>query len=737
MRPLPVLLAVAGLLAPTPSHSAFIGGTAASLGNKELLKDQPPKENLYQTTISQQQQEQQVLLPDSIATRPEPGEPDTAAPASGINNSDDDDNKQKDPNPLPGWLNKYTPGFVAFGDSYSAGIGTSLPPGTEENSCRQGNGAYPYLIYSDFVAARHRHHDPNHTRNENDTTEGGGEPILQWLSCTGSRTNDVLATPGGSPGGNGNNNTSVSDSQIDMFNFTFPSSSGVKFATLSIGGNDVGFFDVINACVFRFYAFYSGTCEETLARTEKLISAALRWRSDSSAGFLSETISELRDRVAKEEDVRDARNKKDKDNDREGEDNKRGDKEDDDEDKKIDQEAQLLVHKIRLVLLEILDKVHWERNPDFRVIMTGYARFFNAETVQCDEVSLGVWSWDDDSSVPTARVTTAIGGNKNDDNINSGKDDERDSSNAATGDLKKRGGRHSKAHYIQPGMRQTRRKETEKAKGNTRNESPSTTSSLLTSPRLTRDTRKRMNHLVEGVNLLLHGIAGDVNTRFTGTTSKKANHIRTKKKVIFVNYDHLFEGHRFCEEGVTEPDFNRTQTWFFLPGGGDNNLPNKTTITSGGTFSQRQQYERRRQLLFLGTEESHLVDPETCLERITSSKGKEPLPPPGGTEQQPGAADWGEQALCYMALVKAKNPHHLVLDPSVLTKTTTRTENNREPARKNSQDDRESLHPLNRGGSMWYVPTYYGKTFHPRSLGHQVIRDRIYEVWGENEREGG
>ncbi|KAK4214535.1 esterase [Rhypophila decipiens] len=549
MRLLPLLLAVVGLLAPTPSHSAFIGVTAASLGNKELLKDQPPKENLYQATRSQQQQEQQqVLLPDSIATLPEPGEPD-----SSINNSDDDDNKPKDPNPLPGWLNKYTPGFVAFGDSYSAGIGTSLPPGTEENSCRQGNGAYPYLIYLDFLAARRHRHD-HLDNNKNDTTQvgEGGEPILQWLSCTGSRTDDVLATPGGCPGGD--NNTSVSDSQIDLFNFTFPSSSGVKFATLSIGGNDVGFFDVINACVFRFYAFYSGTCEETLLRTEKL---------------------------------------------------------------KIDQEAQLLVHKIRLILLEILDKVHWERNPDFRVIMTGYARFFNAETEQCDEVSLGVC------------------------------------------------------------------------------------------PKLTRNTRKRMNHLVEGVNLLLHGIAGDVNARFTGTASKKANHIRTKKKVIFVNYDYLFEGHRFCEEGVTEPDFNRTETWFFLPGGGDN-LPNKTT-TSGGIFSQRQQYERRRQLLFLGTEESHLVDPETCLERITSSKGKESLPPPGGSEQPGATADWGEQALYYMALVKAKNPH-LVVEPP--------------------------LHPLNRG-SMWYVPTYYGKTFHPRYLGHQVIRDRIYEVWGENEREGG
>jgi hypothetical protein len=33
------------------------------------------------------------------------------------------------------------------------------------------------------------------------------------------------------------------------------------------------------------------------------------------------------------------------------------------------------------------------------------------------------------------------------------------------------------------------------------------------------------------------------------------------------------------------------------------------------------------------------------------------------------------------------------------------------------------------GGGMWYVPTYYGKTFHPRTLGHETIRDKIYKTW--------
>jgi hypothetical protein len=32
---------------------------------------------------------------------------------------------------------------------------------------------------------------------------------------------------------------------------------------------------------------------------------------------------------------------------------------------------------------------------------------------------------------------------------------------------------------------------------------------------------------------------------------------------VYVDIDHAFEGHRFCEQGVMEPDLNRMDTWFF------------------------------------------------------------------------------------------------------------------------------------------------------------------------------
>jgi hypothetical protein len=54
--------------------------------------------------------------------------------------------------------------------------------------------------------------------------------------------------------------------------------------------------------------------------------------------------------------------------------------------------------------------------------------------------------------------------------------------------------------------------------------------------------------------------------------------------------DAAFNGHRFCEQDVNEPDSTRIDTWFFLSGWGDNSLPGMApaymgddAITSGNT----------------------------------------------------------------------------------------------------------------------------------------------------------
>ncbi|KAI0460323.1 SGNH hydrolase [Xylaria acuta] len=354
-------------------------------------------------------------------------------------------------------------GFVAFGDSYSAGIGTGVDG--EENDCRQGIHAHAQLIAADR-----------------------GPTAFQFLSCTGATTVDVAANVAGGE-----------ESQIDRFNASLPA----DFALLSIGGNDLGFFEVMNACVFRFYNFYSGTCETALAH---------------SRASLESDEFEIR---------------------------------------------------LRIVIMEILDKVRWEKKPRFAVTVTGYARFFNELTDGCDDMSFGVW-WD--------------------------------------------------------------------------------------GPRLTKKLRSEMNALVLTVNAKLRKTIDAINADFTND------------KVIFVDYDNAFDGHRFCEPNATEPDYERVDTWFFLVGGPDN--------ARNGT--QPRQLSNVKTL----SPTSPLVDPFSCLEPA----------------QRTG--DWGMLALCYMAMAK----HH---DPSL------------RPAR-------GDILPLT---SMWYVPTYYGKTFHPRSLGHETIRNQIYKKW--------
>lgn len=349
--------------------------------------------------------------------------------------------------------------------------------------------------------------------NEFSVSQGGpNSTSFQFLSCTGATTNEIRV--GGT------------ESQLDALNGSLP----VDFALLSVGGNDLGFFEVMNACIFRFYNLYSGTCETALQDAQR--------RLDDTE--FEETLY--------------------------------------------------------IVILQLLNKVKWEKKPVsqpdplrnrhlahsspkypgrpnapqwFFITVTGYARFFNDQTDECDEMSLGVW-W--------------------------------------------RG------------------------------------------PKLKKELRVRMNAMVQAVNKKLDVTIAKINSQFV------------EPKVLFVEYDKDFDGHRFCEPGVEEPDYKRDDTYFFLVGGQDNarNETRAKQSVSSATVSPM----------------SELVNPQTCLEPARRS------------------GDWGLLALCYMAIAKAQNT---ALRPA-----------------------RSDLVAKN---SMWYVPTYYGKTFHPRTLGHEAIRSRVYEAW--------
>lgn len=362
-------------------------------------------------------------------------------------------------------------GFVAFGDSYSAGIGTGVDG--VEDQCRLGSHAYPVLINTDFAKSQ----GPNTTS-------------FQFLSCTGSTTDNVVS--GGER------------SQIDSFN----ASINVDFAVLSIGGNDLGFFRVMNACIFRFYSFYSGTCESALEDAARLI---------DGDGF---------------------------------------------------------GQRLEMVIMQILDKVQWEKRPWFIITVTGYARFFNADTDMCDNCTLGVW-WE--------------------------------------------------------------------------------------GPKLNRQLRQRMNDMVVAVNDRLRRSIEAVNSKFT------------TPKVVFVDYDAKFDGHRFCEPNVTEPAYNRTETWFFLVGGRDNfsNLTDPIHTPTADTSSTNAGHGSAQSKTLSAL--SPLTDPDMCLTEAKSS------------------GDWGLLALCYMARARQDDPTLKFAREDVMLQS-----------------------------GMWYVPTYYGKTFHPVGISPAV-----------------
>ncbi|CAK7220177.1 hypothetical protein SEUCBS140593_004144 [Sporothrix eucalyptigena] len=441
-----------------------------------------------------------------------------------------------------------TTGFASLGDSYSAGIGTHLD-GTKEESCRLGLGAYPALLHTDLGIDVG---DLLYVNGKKGKSGKDGEKNLtafQWLSCTGATTIDVLGSSASSPG------------QIDAL-VTDPAAAALDFITLSIGGNDLGFFDVINACVFRFYGYYSGTCEAALLAAEALVA-----EDDHSASPTSFSA------------------------------------------------------RLTVILLQLLERVRWEKRPQFRIIVTGYARFFNADTDLCDSCSMSVWwHYGNATGIPSNATDTTY---------------------------------------------------------------------------LTKGLRRRMNNLVAGANRKLAAIVEQVNRRFSGSghESHKAPHI------LFVDYDAAFDGHRFCEPGVVEPDYKRDETWFFLVGGTDNDdgdgKKGKKGEEGGALFAPTVDPD------------SYLVDPFRC---------RAPADQHG---------DWGERALCDLVQARAADPGLMPAVGSLQADSDTVVFDKDEVEYGNGR----LVSPQN---SMWYVPTYYGKTFHPRSNGHMAIRDEMYRIWEEN-----
>jgi hypothetical protein len=94
-------------------------------------------------------------------------------------------------------------GYVALGDSYSSGVGTGSYI-SSSGDCKRSTKAYPYL----WAAA----HAPS---------------TFDFTACSGARTGDVLSGQLG------------------------PLSASTGLVSISIGGNDAGFSDVMTTCVLQ------------------------------------------------------------------------------------------------------------------------------------------------------------------------------------------------------------------------------------------------------------------------------------------------------------------------------------------------------------------------------------------------------------------------------------------------------------------------------------------------------
>jgi GDSL-like Lipase/Acylhydrolase family len=115
--------------------------------------------------------------------------------------------------------------YVALGDSFSSGVGTNSY--TLSSSCRRGVYAYPWLV------AQQR---PNTS--------------LTFVACSGAKTTDVMAN------------------QIQFV------TAGTNIVTMTIGGNDIGFSDLIVQCTLA-------NCERALDSTRASLGTVLAPRLDT------------------------------------------------------------------------------------------------------------------------------------------------------------------------------------------------------------------------------------------------------------------------------------------------------------------------------------------------------------------------------------------------------------------------------------------------------------------------
>ncbi|RFU87275.1 SGNH/GDSL hydrolase family protein [Streptomyces triticagri] len=128
--------------------------------------------------------------------------------------------------------------YVALGDSYSSGVGAGDYDGGS-GDCKRSNNAYPVL----WAAAN-------------------SPASFDFTACSGAVTSDVV------------------NNQLG------PVNSGTSLVSLSIGGNDAGFADVMTTCVLQSEA----TCVARVEEAKSFVTGTL-------PGRLASTYTAIRDKA--------------------------------------------------------------------------------------------------------------------------------------------------------------------------------------------------------------------------------------------------------------------------------------------------------------------------------------------------------------------------------------------------------------------------------------------------------
>ena len=189
---------------------------------------------------------------------------------------------------------------------------------------------------------------------------------------------------------------------------------------------------------------------------------------------------------------------------------------------------------------------------------------------------------------------------------------------------------------------------------------------------LTTDLRTELDALVDKLNGVIQGAIED------------ANNERDTNQVHFVNIVDKFSNgnHRWCENGVRDPEPSRQDTWFFLSAWPDVNYD-----TTAAENSEIQALVSQGQI--------NLPDSSSCYNDLSSS------------------ANGADPYLLSMCRVSEE----IAMDPS-----------GPQASRFNSANAAIAAGDVSSQDVSWYVPTRQIKTFHPRSPGMAAYRDSVIEV---------